>query len=149
MAELGAGGGQGDLNQQHELEVGDTQLVGQLMALCATKMHGQQQLLSSVLQMLTSVINDRVQSITLDNFSSTETSTGATEDDLAELDEVPLDMLVPALAKLVMKMKQKKSNGSNSRRASASSEAPKRADGLPKRIVRIVLPRNILTLTSC
>ena len=114
MTELGAGGGRDDLNQQHELEVGDNQLVGQLMALCATELGGQTQLLSSVLQMLTSVINDRVQSITLHDLDlmSDATRSESQRDDLASLDEIPIDKLVPALARLVTKPKQKKARAS-------------------------------------
>lgn len=138
IAELGAGGGQGDLNQQHELEVSDAELVGQLMALCASKLHGQTQLLSSVLQMLTSVINDRVQSIKLEDFNLTNEYGSATgEDHLHDLEDLPLEKLVPTLAKIVMKQKQKKvqSSGSGSRRP--SMDAAKRGDGLPKCIVSL------------
>lgn len=41
IAELGAGGGQGDLNQKEELETGDTANTRQLMELCAASIDGE------------------------------------------------------------------------------------------------------------
>jgi DNA cross-link repair 1C protein len=66
MAELGAGGGKGDMNQQHELEVGDASALGMLMSLCATKMQDQPKLLSNVMEMLASIMRDPVRAIALD-----------------------------------------------------------------------------------
>jgi hypothetical protein len=66
MAELGAGGGKGDMDQQHELELDDTSALGMLMSLCATKMQGQPKLLSSVMEMLASIMRDPVRAISLD-----------------------------------------------------------------------------------
>ena len=137
MAELGAGGGQGDLNQQCELEVGDPGLVGQLIALCASKLQSQKQLLAGVLELLTSAINDGVPSITLDDCSliSKSEMTESQEDELDELSELPLGKLVPALAKLVTKRKQKKAQTDDHNRTRWPAEPSKRADGLPKQIV--------------
>ena len=137
MAELGAGGGQGDLNQQHDLEVSDTGLVGQLMALCAAKLQGQPQLLSSVLQMLTDTINERTQYIGLDDSNITTNSDKMVgdEDVSTDLDELPLEKLVPALARLVTKAKQKKVQAVDHSKTRLSIESAKRPDGLPKRIV--------------
>ena len=129
LAELGAGGGQGDLNQQHELDMRDTAAVGQLMAFCTTKFQGQPQLLASVLQMLSSAIRDQQQSITLDDFSLMTESQAENDGDC--LDDLPIEKLVPALAKVVTKMKQKQTQ-SKDRPVPQSST---RADGLPKRIV--------------
>lgn len=139
IAELGAGGGQGDLNQQHELEVYDTALVGLLMSLCVSKLQGQPQLLSAVLNMLTSFINDGVQSIKLEDFDLGPGAEGtATDaDDLAELDDIPLDKLVPTLAKVVTKQKQRKVHGDKPDRKRASLDPPKRSDGLPRHIVSV------------
>ncbi|KAK3705078.1 hypothetical protein LTR37_013445 [Vermiconidia calcicola] len=136
MAELGAGGGQGDLNQQHDLEVSDTGLVGQLMALCAAKLQGQPQLLSSVLQMLTDTINERTQYIGLDDSNITTNSDKMVgdEDVSTDLDELPLEKLVPALARLVTKAKQKKVQAVDHSKTRLSIESAKRPDGLPKRI---------------
>ncbi|KAF2737157.1 hypothetical protein EJ04DRAFT_488540 [Polyplosphaeria fusca] len=51
VAELGAGGGKGDLDQKEILETGSADVVGNLMALCASTIQDEQ-LLSKVLQML-------------------------------------------------------------------------------------------------
>ena len=133
MAELGAGGGQGDLDQRHELEVGDTSLVGQLIALCATKLQGQPQVHASVMEMLTSIINGQVQSISLDGLGLTDDA-GA-EDDFVSVDELPLERLVPALAKLVARSKQKDGQQQDALLDRRPSSATARPDGLPKQIV--------------
>ena len=137
MAELGAGGGQGDLNQQHELEVWDAQQVGQLMAMCATKLQGQTQLLSGVLQMLTSVIDGGVQTIALEDFISTARTVlpQAQEDPPADMDDMPLEKIVPLLARVMTKMKQRKAQSGGQSSVPPPVEPAKRADGLPKRIV--------------
>ncbi|KAI7156315.1 hypothetical protein KC349_g6375 [Hortaea werneckii] len=135
MAELGAGGGQGDLDQHHELEVWDPSLVGQLIALCASKLNGQPELQASVMQMLKSIIDDRIPSISLDDSELKEESiqNEKGEEGFADLDDLPLERLVPALAKLVTKAKgqgQKEDLFVKDRSAVSSA----RADGLPKQI---------------
>ncbi|KAI7214101.1 hypothetical protein KC333_g6212 [Hortaea werneckii] len=135
MAELGAGGGQGDLGQHHELEVWDPSLVGQLIALCASKLHGQPELQASVMQMLTSIIEDRIPSISLDDSELKEESiqNEKGEEGFTNLDDLPLERLVSALAKLVTKAKgqgQKEDRFTKDR----SSVFSARADGLPKQI---------------
>ncbi|KAI6900006.1 hypothetical protein KC318_g8075 [Hortaea werneckii] len=135
MAELGAGGGQGDLDQHHELEVWDPSLVGQLIALCASKLNGQPELQASVMQMLKSIIDDRIPSISLDDSELKEESiqNKKGEEGFANLDDLPLERLVPALAKLVTKAKgqgQKRDPFVKGR----SSVSSARADGLPKQI---------------
>ena len=142
MAELGAGGGQFDLNQRHELDVRNSEQVGELMAFCAKNFQGQPEILSSVLQLLTSVIGDGVSSIELDDFTSTAQTRMSQPDEIGytDLDGMPLEKLVPALAKVVTNMKLKKSQSTgNVERATA--ESAKRADGLPKHIVSPFLTR--------
>ncbi|KAK5121355.1 hypothetical protein LTR85_005521 [Meristemomyces frigidus] len=142
MAELGAGGGQGDLDQHHELEVGDTSLVGQLIAMCATKLQSQPQLHASVMEMLTTIINDRVESISLDASGLNDDPALAEEgdDDLANADELPLERLVPALAKAAAKSKQKQAQkGDPFAVRQRSSLSLARPDGLPKQIVGLSL----------
>ena len=129
MAELGAGGGQHDYAQQHELEFGGTEQVGQLMALCATKLQGEPQLLSSVLHMLTAVINDRKRSINLDDTSSLF--------DVADLEDMPLEKLVPALANMVAEAKQQRAEAGKLDQPKVAATSARRADGLPKQIVCI------------
>jgi len=136
MFELGAGGGQGDLDQQHELDVADAASVGQLITLCASKMQSQPQLLSGVLKMLTSVINGQVQSISLDNSGFSNDGMIGGEDDahLANIDELPLDKLVPALAKIAADANQKQAQNKDPFMRSQKPSSL-RADGLPKQIV--------------
>lgn len=137
LQELGAGGGQGDLNQQHELEVSDAGIVGQLMALCASKLQGQPKLLYGVLHMLTSVINDGVKSLNLDEFdiATVGDKQSTDEEALADLDELPLDKLVPVLAKYVTKTKLRGTQtGVNEGRSTAVQFAGG-AHGPPKHIV--------------
>lgn len=137
MAELGVGGGQGDLDQHHELEVGDTSLVGHLIALCATKLQDQPQLRTSVMEMLTTIINERVESISLDGSGLIDDSGLASKDvdDLMNVDELPLERLVPALAKAAAKSKQKLAQKADPFVTKSSALQLARADGLPKQIV--------------
>jgi len=138
MAELGVGGGQGDFDQQHELEVGDTALVGQLIALCATKLQGQPQLQASVMGLLTKLIHEQVQSISLDgsDFNDDANQT-AEDDDFINVDDLPIERLVPALAKLVDKSKQQLAQQKDPFEKHQPSLSVARPDGLPKQIVSV------------
>lgn len=140
MAELGAGGGQSDLNQRHELEVWNSEQVGELMAFCAKKLQGQPQILSGVMQLLTSAIADGVNSIELDDFTSTAQTRMSQPDEIGytDLDGMPLEKLVPALAKVVTNMKLKKCQWTGNVERSTAKFA-KRADDLPKQIVSLCL----------
>lgn len=135
MAELGAGGGHGDLDQVHELETWDASQVGQLIALCASKLQGQPQLLASVMELLTGFINDQTSSISLAGSGLVDDCMRAAEaDGFQNVDELPLDRLVPALVKLVAKSKQKTAAKSPFSKPQAAKSG--RSDGLPKQIVR-------------
>lgn len=138
MGELGAGGGQGDLDQHHELEVADPNTVTQLIALCASKLQGQPEALSSVLKMLTKIIDDHVQSIPLDGsvFLEDNARAAEAEDDFVNVDEVPIDSLIPSLAKVVEQSQQKVA-GRTAPPSSSVSHARNavRSDGLPRQIV--------------
>lgn len=128
LAELGAGGGHGDLDQRHELEVGDTQLVGQLMALCATKLKDQPQLLTKVMEVLTGLIDSDKQSITLEDFRPGDDD----QTDAVDLDGVPIEMLVPALTKAVNRTTRAATNAVDAHKLVGSSR--RRSDGLAQRI---------------
>jgi hypothetical protein len=103
MAELGAGGGKGDLDQQHELEVGDTSALGMLMSLCATKMQDQPKLLSSVMGMLASIMRDPVRAIALDFAALHPGQPGEDQENYTDFEEMPLESLIPALVSLAAK----------------------------------------------
>lgn len=127
---MGAGGGQGDLNQQHELEFDDPQIVGKLMALCASELREQPQLLSGVLQLLAAFINSpATSSLKLDGFNLGANQEDLTTGDptLADSDDLPLEKVVCVLSRIVTKMKKEDSVN--------ASDINKRPDGLPKRIV--------------
>ncbi|CAK1356677.1 unnamed protein product [Cercospora beticola] len=132
MAELGAGGGQGDLNQQHELEIDDSSIFQKLMSLCVEKLHSQPELLSGVVQMLTATTSARGSAIPLQladlaNGDGTKDVTQDAEDDLLEdLDELPLEKVVSVLAKRVSDSKS--DAPTNPRRPAA------RPGSLPKQI---------------
>ncbi|KAF2813063.1 uncharacterized protein BDZ99DRAFT_411482, partial [Mytilinidion resinicola] len=94
IAELGAGGGKGDLDQAHELEVGSTNDVAQLMHLCATNISNPD-LLSIVLKLLSTTITDSKDSITLEP----STAENGSCEDVTLLDNLPIKDLIPILAK--------------------------------------------------
>lgn len=136
MAELGAGGGKGDLDQQHELEVGDVGALGMLMSLCATKMQDQPELLSSVMQMLASIMRDPVRAITLDSTALHLEQADGNQDDLAEFEQMPLDRLIPALVDLASKAGGKNNEDVVSKAIRSEEGGPKKLDSnLPKRMV--------------
>ena len=140
IAELGAGGGQGDLNQQHELEVSDAAVIGQLMALCASKLHGQKELLSDVLEMLSTTVSDRMQNIKLANFNVAAEVVTPTRDeplDMSTLEDLPLDKLVPALAGLVIQNQRKQARNSTMNNGMHAEKDIKCIDGLPRSIVSV------------
>lgn len=104
--------------------------------MCATKLQGQPQLLASVMEMLTSLINERVQSISLDGSGLNDDSVqGLGEDDMVDIDDLPLERLVPALSKLVLKSKLKLAQKKDPFAGMRSSLPLARPDGLPKQIV--------------
>ena len=142
MAELGAGGGKGDLDQQHELEVGDAGTLGMLMSLCATKLQDQPQRLSSVLQMLASFMRDPVRTIALDSTMLHPDPTGLNQDDMAELEQLPIDSLIPALEFLAAKAKEQGDGNATSLETGQDMESAQRSSkSLPKRVVsKILLP---------
>ena len=109
------------------------------MAFCTRKLQGQPQILAGVLQLLSSVVGDGLNSIELDDFTSTAQTRMSEPDEIGytDLDGMPLEKLVPALAKVVTNMKLKKSQ-STSNIGQSPAKAEKRADGLPKQIVSVL-----------
>jgi hypothetical protein len=88
IAEAGAGGGKGDLDQAHELETGNANDVGQLMHLCATSI-GDPDLLSKVLKILSATIADSRDRIVLDG----------SYEEATLFDDLPIKDLIPILVK--------------------------------------------------
>lgn len=135
MAELGAGGGKGDLDQQHELEVGDTSALGMLMSLCATKLKDQPQLLGSVMEMLASLLRSPVQSIALDPSILHSDLLGVSEADVADLGHLPIDSLIPALTAMASQAKQNGTANEATKETGPDTMSESRKSILPKRIV--------------
>ena len=119
--------------------------MGKLIALCTEKLADQPKLLSSVLHMLTEVIDDGVQTIKLTEASLTaEADPDDTNGNAAgSLEDMPIDKLIPILSKLVIneaKAKSSKSNGLSTRYKSNDNQ--RRSDGLPNSIVSRCTPGN-------
>lgn len=162
MVEAGAGGGHGDMNQQHELEIDDANVFKELMALCVEKLHGQPKLLSGVVQMLTDATSKGGSAISLELADlSIEAGThtaahGADEDDFEDVEDLPLEKLVSLLAKRVTKL----NSGAITTRANTALQTQ---NGPPKQItfpysrhasygelcvlVEAFIPRNIYPCT--
>jgi hypothetical protein len=153
MMELGAGGGQGDLDQHHELETSDPNVLGSLISLITSKLQerrrgsatatgivhesgykAQAKDLDAVLDLLVSIMTKGVHSISLDGCGMIDESAADAEDtDFAMVNELPLERVIPALTNIVSRSKQKaaqKENGPKRTFSLADSE------GLPKRIVK-------------
>lgn len=113
MAEVGIGGGHGDLNQQHELEVDDDKVFEEILALCVEKLQEESALLPGVEQLLTKAMKSQRQAISWDLSDQTE-----------DLDELPIERLVPLLVKCATKAKQ----------STAAGQQRRRSTGLPKQI---------------
>ncbi|KAG8630764.1 hypothetical protein KVT40_002383 [Elsinoe batatas] len=103
--EMGVGGGHGDLDQVHELELNDINTVGALIELCQKRLQDRPEVLDKVKKWLADCVQQGAINIKLD----TEAFYDALEDSsqTKELDEVPLDRLVVALERLVSEKKPK------------------------------------------
>lgn len=135
MAELGAGGGKGDLDQQHELEVGDTSALGMLMSLCATKMQDQPKLLSSVMEMLASIMRDPVRAIALDFAALHPEQPGDDQENITDFEEMPLESLIPALVSLAAKAGEQGNEDATTISAGQETNLTNQNASLPKQIV--------------
>ena len=102
MAELGAGGGQGDLDQQHELEVYDGDILEQLLYFCETKLRHQPTLLARVNRMIGLFRSQPAHSVPIDASALLAPGTNQDLDDVADFDQMPLEEFVPILVKLAM-----------------------------------------------
>ncbi|KAF2155253.1 hypothetical protein K461DRAFT_326956 [Myriangium duriaei CBS 260.36] len=93
-----AGGGQGDLNQIHELELTDLSALGRLMELCTTRLQDRPEVSQKLKAWLADSIKQGAQNIKLDTEVFQEAIYGGNEFD--ELDDIPIDRLVAALDKM-------------------------------------------------
>lgn len=99
-AEMGAGGGQGDLDQIHELELLDIAAVGNLIEYCNQRLQDKPELQQKVLAWLAKSVKQGGQNVRIDTAGFFEALYGDNEDADA-IDNAPLDRLINALEVLV------------------------------------------------
>lgn len=130
MLELGAGGGHGDLDQQHELEVGDQATVQQLIMLCQNKLQDSPHLAEAIRTFLSAFMTSSISTIPLDANMLQDEPVEAS-DALDTFYDLPLENLVPAVVKFVSEKQESKTRSKQYKQA----ELHVRPDGLPQRIV--------------
>lgn len=99
IAEVGPGGGQGDLGQNHELELGDVVAVAKLIGLCKEQLKSQPEVHAKIVGWLDDIRESGGSAAKLDFDGFWKTLKDGDDDD-DPLDDLPLDRLVPALVKL-------------------------------------------------
>ncbi|KAH0100894.1 hypothetical protein KCU60_g9851, partial [Aureobasidium melanogenum] len=105
IAEIGAGGGHGDLNQTHSLELYDLSSVQQLLAICNRALQAQPELKEPMKEWFSTLMKNGKESIDLDLEILRDeveiTSQDGRLDDEFDMDNLPIDKLVPALTRLI------------------------------------------------
>jgi hypothetical protein len=105
IAEVGAGGGHGDLNQTHSLELYDLGSVQQLLAICNRALQAQPELREPMKEWFSTLMKNGKESIDLDlEILRDEVeiiSQDGRPDDEFDMDNLPIDKLVPALTRLI------------------------------------------------
>lgn len=98
---MGAGGGHGDLDQVHELELNDLSAIGSLMELCNTRLSDQPELQQKIFTWLGKSVKAGGRNVKIDTTAFFDALHDGDNEGADELDDVPLDRLVTALGKLV------------------------------------------------
>ncbi|KAG9554233.1 hypothetical protein KCU71_g10045, partial [Aureobasidium melanogenum] len=105
IAEIGAGGGHGDLNQTHSLELYDLGSVQQLLAICNRALQAQPELKEPMKEWFSTLMKNGKESIDIDLEILRDeveiTSQDGRLDDEFDMDNLPIDKLVPALTRLI------------------------------------------------
>ncbi|KAG2163344.1 hypothetical protein JADG_003083 [Aureobasidium aubasidani] len=105
IAEIGAGGGQGDLNQTYSLELYDQGTVQQLLMTCRRVLQAQPDLRDQMTQWFSTLMKSGKESIDLDleilRDEVEHTSQDGKPVDEFDMDNLPIDKLVPALTRLI------------------------------------------------
>jgi DNA cross-link repair 1C protein len=105
IAEIGAGGGQGDLNQTHTLELYDQGSVQQLLLICNRALQAQPELKEPMKEWFATLTKSGKESIDLDLAILRDevdiTSQEGRPDDEFDMDNLPIDRLIPALTRLI------------------------------------------------
>ena len=98
VREEGAGGGKGDLNPSHELEL-DSAMLGRVLQACASKITDQE-LLAKIAVLLSTSLGERLK-------VDPEIFAEANEDEDGDPDEIPVLKFVDSLVRLVSKQEQR------------------------------------------
>jgi DNA cross-link repair 1C protein len=105
IAEIGVGGGQGDLNQTHSLELYDQGSVQQLLLICNRALQAQPELRQLMKEWFSTLMKSGKGSIDLDLEILRDeveiTSQEGRSDDEFDMDNLPIDKLIPALTRLI------------------------------------------------
>lgn len=94
--EMGAGGGQGDLDRIHELDMTDITAIGNLMALCKKRLGNQPNTIEKVSDWLTQIMKSGGEHARLDTELFHQALAGVGDSDL---DDITIDGLIEMLAK--------------------------------------------------
>ena len=132
MVELGAGGGYGDLNQQQQLEIPDQATLEKLKEFCVSKLQGQDEVLCSVLRMLSDLIAGELAPTRLDQIHSIFRDEAM--QDVAEQAGLGLSKFVLQLAQVACETDQQASQPGQQDGLDTALPHQRRADGLPRRI---------------
>lgn len=103
--EIGVGGGHGDLDQIHELELNDLNTVGTLMELCHNRLPVRPDILEKITNWLEKSVQQGASNVKLDTEAFYDALGDSSQ--TKELEEVPLDRLIIALERLVSEKKPK------------------------------------------
>lgn len=98
-AELGAGGGHGDLDQIRELELHDVSAIGNLMELCSERLQDRPEMLQKVMAWIAKTVKQGGQNTKINLTTFLEALYDKHVED--EMQDIPLDRLVSALERLV------------------------------------------------
>lgn len=101
MKELGAGGGQGDLDQQHELEFYDGNIFELLLSFCETKLRHQPALLAKINRVIGPLSKQPINPLPIDAAALHAQNAVDGLEGLDELDQMPLEEFMPILIKIV------------------------------------------------
>lgn len=105
------------------------------MSLCATKMQDQPEILSSVMEMLASIMRDPVRAIALDIAALHPEQPGDEQENIADFEEMPLESLIPALVSLAAKQGEPGNGEMSTISAKREANPTNSIANLPKQIV--------------
>lgn len=129
IPELGAGGGGGDLEQVHELELNDTAAVGRLITLCSARIQDPH-LLAKVINVVSTAMTSETKTLSFDGKLTTQDAEG----NISLLGLTEILSMVAKDPKVVQPLSNPPSTRLNNTQKTTGS-APER---LPRQIVRSI-----------